>query len=210
MNITPPLPASLKSLLVAGGSFDPPHRAHINLTQQAAITTNCDHILYVIANRSPHKQTTITPGIHRIAMLNIALENTANTSVTTFELDNPPPSYTVNTLIALRSTLSNLDITIRLLIGSDQLKSFKKWYQWETILELAQPVVVLRPPDTLQSLKKNPHIDSDWLNWFIDTPLDTVSSTEIRNKIIANENVQDLLNKNVLEYIKANKLYNHP
>ena len=64
--------------------------------------------------------------------------------VSTIELDRPGPSYTVDTLEHLRKAVG--DTELRLLVGSDQAVSFQQWKDWPRILELASPVVMLRPP----------------------------------------------------------------
>jgi len=204
----PPLDPGSKSILVVGGTFDPPHRAHINLSVEVADQINCDHILFIPVNQSPHKQgKQTTPGEHRYAMTKLAVQKIPNTSVSRYELDRSPPSYTVNTLEELHRAINPK--TIRLLLGSDQAKSFTRWHQWERLLELATPAVVLRPPDKTPTDLIESGLDNRWLNWTIPTPLDPVSSTGIRRKLtVGNRSqVQDSLNENVLDYIVRHNLY---
>lgn len=203
--IEPPLPAETAHLLVVGGTFDPPHRAHLRLAMEAADAASCDHVLFVPAQQSPLKQEPQTPRRHRLAMLRLALEDQPRASISTFELDRAGPSYTVDTLEALRAALPDA-VELRLFMGSDQFRSLNRWRQPERIVQLAPPVVVLRAPDTRESLRAS-GIPAERLAWVVDVPLDYVSSTEVRGRLAGGEEVAGLLDPRVLEYIRAHQLY---
>lgn len=156
--ITPlKLPRHVKTLVVFGGSFDPPHHMHI---LAPLITTNAlfgdeGWLLFVPASRSPHKSSVIAPDDHRLAMLRLAIDVPGQRSIWTDELDRaawarergtrPSPSYTVDTLRRLRRIVP-ARVAIRLLIGSDQAVSFHKWKDPREIIRLAEPLVAMRAP----------------------------------------------------------------
>ncbi len=206
----PPLPRALGSLLIFGGSFDPPHRAHVALAKQAALATDCERILLVPAGRSPHKMG-ITPGAttaQRLAMLDLAIRGEPMFAVSRIEVDRPPPSFTVDTLGTLREAVGK-DVVIRFLIGSDQALSFTRWLDFGRILELAKPIVVLRPPhldwDALvKAGLATAHFDESIL---VRAALDTVSSSGIRRMVSQGEDVTEFLDAEVLRYIAEENLY---
>ena len=141
-------------LLVFGGSFDPPHLAHVDLPPLAARRLDADAILYIPAARPPHKLDLVqTPAHHRLAMLRLALQDRRDCLILTDELDRGPdqPSYTIDTLNILKNRIQP-NAELRLLIGADQLRIFDTWRDAEHIEHLAEPAVMVRPPDTPESV----------------------------------------------------------
>jgi len=126
----------------------------------------------------------------------------------------------VDTLEILRKELRGKDGTlprIRLMMGSDQALQFTKWHEWKRILDYATPVVVLRPPFTRNSFARAlADRDGDdlqarsWLSWTLDLVPDDISSQEIRKRIIAGEDVSDMIPPSVIEYITKHRLYQPP
>ncbi|MFW5652598.1 MAG: nicotinate-nicotinamide nucleotide adenylyltransferase [Planctomycetota bacterium] len=208
MNANPPIQPDIERLLLAGGTFDPPHRAHLRMAVQVAEATDCEQVLFMPARRSPHKMgedQVPTPALHRVAMLEIALRElrTARSRTTcsedNFDVDSgtpvlslsmhevmrPPPSYTVDTLEALREHVGE-QVEIRLLMGADQVIAFERWHAADRILQLASPAVVLRPPlnDWAALREAAPQLDERWSGWLVpDIELDPVSATDIRERI---------------------------
>ena len=192
-----------KKIVLFGGSFDPPHLAHIKLPMIGMHAIGADAVIYIPSGNQPFKQHALqTPAHHRLAMLRLALQDIPHaivltdeiTRATTSRLENAPrktnvtidpPTYTVDTLEALRKQLEP-HVELRLLIGSDQLKVFNTWRQPERIIELAQPLVMVRPPDTrssvLGALPKgyDPRL---WSGRLIELPPIDISSTQIRSLV---------------------------
>lgn len=203
--IDPPLPEGAQRLLVVGGTFDPPHCAHLRLAMAAAGAAGCDRVLFVPAGQSPLKSAPETSAAHRLAMLRLALEGEPRASISTFEIDRDGTSYTVQTLRALRAALPEA-VELRLFMGSDQLRWFDQWREAAQVAELARPVVVLRPPDTLESLRAA-GVGESRLGWVVSTPTDEASSTRAREQIAQGEDASGLVAPAVLEYIRAHGLY---
>lgn len=205
LSIEPPLPDGTSRLLVVGGTFDPPHRAHVRLAMDAAAAAQCDHVLFVPAHQSPHKEAQPGSAADRAAMLRLALEDEPHASISAFEIERSGVSYTIDTLEALRASLP-ATVELRLFMGSDQLRSLPRWREAPRVVELARPVVVLRPPDTRQSLGAA-GVPRGQLDWIVDLPLDDVSSTQVRAAIARGDDASDLVEPRVLEYIRAHRLY---
>lgn len=133
-------------MLVFGGSFDPPTRAHLALAQEARDRLGIDWLLFVPAARSPLKDSgPLASGADRIAMLVAGLGDEARTGVSTIELDRAAEgaSYTVDTLRELRALLGRT-VSMRLLIGADQARAFHRWREAREVIDLAEPVVMTR------------------------------------------------------------------
>ena len=145
-------------------------------------------------------------------MLEIAINELPGAEICTLELDRPGPSYAVDTLEQLHEEYG-LDVTFRLLLGSDQAVQFAMWKDWERILGLATPIVMLRPPlDRKQfelqlSESCSPQLVANWLEWIADLPQLDISSTDLRQRFIVGQGIDDSLDPKVLAYIKEHGLY---
>ena len=200
-------------LLIFGGTFDPPHRAHTLLPPLVAQRIDCDRILYVPATINPLKlDHPPTPAHHRVAMLRLALASVTNAELCTIELERPGPSFTVDTLESLHVQY-DADVQLRLLLGSDQALEFVRWKDWQRILELATPAVLLRPPlDHAQFHAQlgevhSPDLAEHWLDWIVDTPKLDISATDLRERLASDQGLDELLDPSVLEYIREHGLY---
>jgi nicotinate-nucleotide adenylyltransferase len=206
--------SGFKTILLFGGSFDPPHRAHVELPQQAAKALGADLIAYIPAGRAPHKLDIVqTDPQHRLAMLRLALADQPGevpTVVLTDEIDRGPdqPSYTVDTLEALHEQLEP-GSKLRLLIGADQLRIFDSWLKPDRIIELAEPVVMVRPPDTREALLADlqPDERNAWAGRLVETDQIDVSSSGIREGTGAGALSETDVSPAVADYIDQHGLY---
>lgn len=203
-----------KRVLLFGGSFDPPHRAHIDLPQQVAQVIDADLIAYIPAGRAPHKLDRVqTDPTHRLEMLRLALADKQGpipTAVLNCEIERDPdrPSFTVDTLEWLREQVGE-STELRLLIGADQLRIFDTWRSPERIIALAEPVVMVRPPDTRKSLLASLPADQRdaWRDRLVDVDAIDLSSTQLREKIANAQPVDGLIAPGVERYIHEHDLY---
>lgn len=160
--IPPKVLNKLHTIVVYGGSFDPPHFYHTvgPLSIIPRLFGPAGWLLYIPAAHNPHK-----PGgphasdAHRLAMLNLALDLPGQRSIWTDEIDrarwhaqrgNTSPSYTIDTLQRLRSILP-ASMTLRLLIGSDQVTTFHTWKDPRHVISLAEPLIMPREPVVMVS-----------------------------------------------------------
>lgn len=206
---------SAERLLIFGGTFDPPQRAHVALPREAARRLGCTRLLYVPTSANPLKAQQPTSALHRLAMLRLALRGVPEAEVSLLELEQPGPAYTVDTLLALRKRFGP-DTRMRLLMGSDAAVSFHQWRNPQGILDLATPAVMLRPPDTRETFgatmrRLHDPLQADfWMRCVIDVPLLDVSATEVRRRLASGEPVGDLVVPEVVRYIADHGLYGRP
>ncbi len=199
-------------ILIFGGTFDPPHIAHVKLPPLAADQLRCERIIYVPAAINPLKaDTPPTASHHRLAMLQLAVRDVPRAEVSTIELDRAGPSYMVDTLEAFRDSFGQTPMY--LLIGADQAVEFHKWRRWDRIVELARPAVMIRPPwdqHTFESAVRERYSGEEaerWTNWTLDLPRIDVNATEVRRRLAAGRDVRDMLRPQVLAYIDKHLLY---
>ncbi len=200
-----------RRVILFGGSFDPPHVAHTALPMLAMSAIGADAVAYIPAGQAPHKpRGSQSDAVHRLAMLRLAVADYPQACVLTDEIDRATdgkPSFTVDTLTALRSRAPK--VTFRLLIGADMLRIFASWREPQRIEELAEPLVMVRPPDTHESLLAAlPAADrSRWSPRLIDLPLLDVSSTQLRALASRGEPLAGLVHPEVERYIRRHSLY---
>ncbi len=200
-------------ILVFGGTFDPPHRAHSELPPLVAETLGCRRIVYVPAALNPLKTDhPPTAAEHRLAMLRLAIVDVPGAEISTIELDRSGPSYMVETLEALGGQLEAA-AELRLLIGSDQALEFHRWKSWRRILQLATPAVMVREPldeatYSLRIRETYPQPEAQrWLGWAVDVPRIDTCATKLRRRLAAGEEVGDLVSPAVGRYIREYGLY---
>ncbi len=213
-----PVPANCESLLVFGGAFDPPHRAHVELPPKARDAIGADWALYVPTARTPLKEREAGASAEdRMEMVRLALEGTARASVSDVEIRRGGTSYTVDTLRELRAALPRMK-RMRLLIGADQAAQFHRWREPGEIVRLAEPLVLLRAPEeTRSALRKalQPNWGEDdlelWRRRIIELPTIEAASTDVR-AALAREgadapSLRGVVPEAVLGYIRARRLY---
>lgn len=147
------LPHDADDLIVFGGSFDPPTRAHMTMAKAArASTLPGGWLIFVPAARSPHKvDEPAASDADRTAMLELAIRGLDRAAIWADELDRaghePGPSYmlqTIHRLIELLQGQQRPDPHLRLLIGADQAVVFHLWRGFRELASLAEPLVMLR------------------------------------------------------------------
>lgn len=200
-------------VVIFGGSFDPPHVAHVALPLMVAEALDADGLIYIPAGRAPHKTDAVqTPPHHRLAMLRLAVAHVPRAVVLTDEIDRVEatgkPSYTVETLEVLRQRLGDR-VEMRLLIGADMARMFHQWRSPLRIAQLAEPVVMLRLPDTEESLLAAlPAGEREaWRGRLVPLPAMGVSSSEIRRRVSLGQGITGLVPPLVEDYIRRHGLY---
>jgi nicotinate-nucleotide adenylyltransferase len=181
---------------IFGGSFNPPHVAHVLAAAYALSAAPIDEVLVVPVYQHPFAKE-LAPYDARLEMCRLALELLPRARVSTLERDLGGESLTLRTVeeIARREPAWQL----RLLIGSDVLADLPKWHRFDRIAEIAMPLVLGRrgAATTDGALHAGPPL------------LPPVSSTEIRAAVCAGrlDAVRDLLPTSVAGFIEQRGLY---
>lgn len=194
---SPPIPEGVRSILVYGGSFDPPHIGHRRLGLLAREGAGLDWLLVIPAAQSPHKEDPPRfSGEQRLGFLGAMFEGDERVSVSRMEIERQlkrpdEPSYTVDTLHTLRGFLP-LGVKMRLLIGADQALSLHRWLEPMAVMALAEPVVMRRDNSGESRGQLAERIAANWdrsaegvsaADWekrIVEMPLIDASSTEVR------------------------------
>lgn len=195
---------------IYGGSFDPIHNAHLKMAEAFVASCSLDKCVFIPTATSPFKiGEKQTNARNRYEMTALAIEKYPKFDISDFEISNPDEvSYTYKTLNYLNNLYA--EDNLYLLIGGDNAAAFKKWKNWQDILNMAQLCIVDRP-GTLdakqkEEIKKALSNKSKEPHW-VSAPLMEISSTIIRAKVSKGFSIKDLLPKKVENYIRQNRLY---
>ncbi|MCR4926099.1 MAG: nicotinate (nicotinamide) nucleotide adenylyltransferase [Clostridiales bacterium] len=194
---------------ILGGTFNPPHLAHIRLGEDFAKRLNFDKILILPNYLPPHKDDDcLADAYDRLNMCRLAIKDNPLFEVCDIEIKRKGKSYSYDTLKEL--TKLNPDDEFFFIIGSDMLFSFDKWYRYKDVLKMCRICAATREDEfSPEQLKKKAEELTDEPDRIIISKMDAVelSSTQVREKLSRNEDVSSLLNKDVLGYILQRGLY---
>ena len=127
-----------------GGSFDPIHCGHIRPVLEAVDQVGLERVMYLPTGRPPHKpDRRLAPALARYAMTELALLEHDRLWVSSHELSEAAPAYTVDTLRHFAEAYP--DDELHLLIGADSFAELSTWVRFREILDLARLVVLARP-----------------------------------------------------------------
>ena len=162
--------------------------------------TSLDKVWLVVSPHNPLKEKKDLIQVYdRLEMAKLAIEEAENISVSDVELKLPQPSYTIDTLTHLRELYPEHEFI--LIMGADNLKSLKKWKNYELILRDYHIYIYPRPGFENEELQNHPAVT------ITKTPLMELSSTFIRKAIADDKNVQFFLPDKVIEFIDSKSLY---
>jgi len=128
---------------VFGGTFDPIHYGHLRTAFEMLQALRFGEVRFMPCGDPPHRETPHADAALRLEMVRVATEAQHGFVVDDRELQREGPSYSVDTLSALRSEFPLQPIG--LIIGMDAFLNLPKWYHWREILQLAHIVVAHRP-----------------------------------------------------------------
>ena len=162
--------------------------------------TELDEIWFVVSPQNPLKEKKgLLADYHRLAMVNIAVEDDERLRSSNIEFKMPQPSYTIDTLVYLGEKYANRDFI--LIGGTDILPSFHKWKNYKLLLENYTLYIYNRPFYEAGKYANHANIR------FFDAPLLEISASFIRDSIKAGKEVRYMLPARVYEYIREMHFY---
>jgi nicotinate-nucleotide adenylyltransferase len=175
---------------VFGGSFNPPHVAHVMACALVRALHDVERILVVPTFQHPFAKA-LAPYEDRVAMCELAMSGLNDVEVSRIEEELGGESRTLRTLEHLRAV--HPDWSMRLVMGSDTFAESSKWFRFDVVRELAPPIVLAR---------SGPLGGSKVL-------LPAISSTDVRARVAAGawSELEDLVLRSVLAHIRSRGLY---
>ena len=203
---------------IFGGTFDPVHKAHLQIAQDAQQFAELSEVRFIPLHHAVHREQPIANAGQRVAMLNMAIKAHPSFSVDLRELERQGDSYMIDTLTSLKQDFP--DESLCLLMGGDAFEGFPKWKSPDNILNLCNILVMQRPghkpaqnpllhrllekhESSIETFKASP---SNRICIQDVTPLE-ISSSQVRTDIKAGADVQLLVPVSVSKYIQQQQLY---
>jgi len=185
-----------------GGSFNPPHVAHLVVAEIVRDQFDLDSVWWIPNATPPHKSgENLADTEHRLAMTRAAVDDNPAFRVCDIEVERAGVSYTVDTLRTIQDESS--ETVFGLIIGSDGLDHFGDWHRPEEIAERV-PLIVYKRPGGLESVAE-PRFANRVR--YVAAPVMEISSTEIRARRRDGRSIRYLVPESVREYIEAHNLY---
>ncbi len=194
-----------------GGSFDPVHNAHVALAHAALQALQLHELRWIPAGNPWQKTRSITEAQHRVAMVQAAMAGEPRFVLDTIEVQRSGPSYTLDTVRALAAAASPPGAGAArtqwfLVIGQDQYCGLHTWRHWPELLRLVTLAVANRPGD-----QRQPHADVLALaHHVVPLPMLDISSTQVRQRVAAGQDITPLVPPAVARYIETHGLYRSP
>ena len=198
----------MTSLGILGGTFNPPHIAHLVCASEARSQLRLDGVLLVPTGIPPHKQMEVEPGPqHRLEMCRRAVGGHGDwLEVSAIEIDRPGPSYTVDTLREIHARRPGDELTF--IVGGDMAWSLPTWHEPEAILRLASMAVAERAGARREEVRAQlAGIAGSERIGYIDVPRLDVSSSSLRRRVRDGHRIDFLVPDAVAAYIEQEGLY---
>lgn len=206
-----------RRLGVFGGTFDPPHRGHRLVVEEVADALELDEVLWIPAGDPPHKSfEDLTPAPIRLRMVRAVTAEDERFRVSEIEVRREGPSYTVDTLRALRD--KHPDAEIFLIMGIDQYRAMESWHRPDEVRALATLAVMDRGGEGVEAEEKPTSREESTAReqagetGVIRVPVQRIdiSSTRIRSAVDRGEGIADMVQPEVARIIRAEGLYRRP
>ena len=199
-----------------GGTFDPVHNGHLHAAESVSSALGLDRVRLVLSARPSHKESTGAPLADRWAMLQLACADRPRLVADDREMRRSRPSFTVETLEALRN--EHPKASLCWVIGSDAYALLDSWHRWREVLTLANLVVLRRPggfppmSERMRTYTEAHRVDSlddchEGGIFMLDDAMQEISAAGIRSDIASGRDVGHLIPAPVAAYIREHHLY---
>jgi nicotinate-nucleotide adenylyltransferase len=195
---------------IYGGSFDPVHLGHLKTATSIKNELGIERLFLLPCYEPVHKQSLNYTSEQRLEMLSLAIQDFPELEIDTREILREGSSFMIDTLIELVEEFNNH--TICLIIGMDSFINFKTWKQWDEFADLVHMVVLPRSGnqpdkkslDTFDLAKDKDHLKSELtgLLYFSNSKLINISSSDIRDKIANDQNLDQLVPSSVINLLQ--------
>ncbi len=189
----------MRRIGIFGGTFNPIHTGHLIIAQEVLERIKLEKVIFVPCFIPPHKkETNLISATDRFKMASLAVKSNPKFEISNCEVRRKKVSFTIDTLKFFKNKF-NGKADLFFIIGSDNIKEFKKWKGINEILKLVKMVVVNRPGHPMKYLAKG--------FYKVLIPGIDISSSLIRKRVALRKIIDYFLPSEVLIYIKNKGLY---
>lgn len=199
-----------KKIAIMGGTFDPIHYGHLVAAETVRQELSIEKVIFIPTGKPPHKDNKkVAHNEHRYLMTVLATVTNPFFDVSRIEIDRPGTTYTIDTLKEIRQYCSP-DTKIFFISGADAINEILTWKKHEELLSTCNFVAVTRPGYNKEKLLENTNYFEKKFGskiYIIEVPALAISSTDIRNRVVAKKTIKYLLPEGVEQYILKFGLY---
>ncbi len=196
---------------ILGGTFNPPHRGHLQLARQALGELSLERVVLMPVSTPPHKPGGEDPGpAHRLEMCRLAVASEPRIGACALELERGGPSYTADTLREIHERDPEAELTF--IVGADTARTLPSWREPQVVLELAELAVAARAGtdrDEVNSALEAAAAGSPVrprVSFLEMAPVDA-SSSAARELLAAGRDASGMLGEQVASYVAEHGLY---
>lgn len=184
------------------GTFNPIHIGHMIIANHMSQFSDLEEVWFIVTPHNPFKvKSTLLADNHRYQMVRIATEDFPKLKASNIEFGLPMPNYTINTLTYLYEKFPQHEFN--LIMGEDNLQSFKKWKNYEYILQNHNLYVYPRVFENRKIIDLHDHPKVQ----FVNAPIVEISATFIRKAIKNKKDIRVLLPHEVWKYLDEMNFY---
>ena len=201
-----------RKIALFGGTFDPIHLGHRKVAEAVANKIEAEKVIFIPARCSPLKGFAPTAGDEdRLRMIALTIADRKRFAVSNCELERPAPSFTLDTVRQFKQEYGP-NVSIHWLLGADSVADLVYWHKIDELIDECRLTTMRRagyPPPDVDRFESawGPHRVKMIKDNLVETPLIDISSTEIRRRLAAGEEVGQMLHPDVIEYIRRHHLY---
>ena len=188
-----------------GGTFDPIHHGHLVAAEEARWQFRLDQVLFIPTGRPWQKPVGVSPAEDRYLMTVIATAPNPAFAVSRMEVDNPGPTYTVDTLRRLRAELPQ-DTRLLFIGGADVVQQLLTWKEPEQVLALTELIAATRPEFDLDGLVQQIPGAAGRVHR-MEIPALAISGRDVRARVARGAPISYLVPEDVARYIEKRGLY---
>lgn len=190
------------------GTFNPIHNAHLEVAKYVHEQFNFEKIVFVPAYKPPHKDLknfTSENAMHRLNMIQLAIEEYPFFDVTVIEYLRNKPSYTYDTVVEIKE-ITGTEEKINIIIGTDAFQYIETWNNAELLKELVHFILFVRE-DNFDETKFLELKQKGYDYTLMKMPFMNISASEVRNRVSQKQEIYDIVPFKVAEYIRQNNVY---
>ena len=208
---------------ILGGTFDPLHLGHLRVAEEVGEELDLERVYLIPAAQPPHKDLKpITPFHHRLAMIQLATNDSSMLEALDLEGRRQGMSYSIETLREFHRLFKN-DLELFFLLGTDAFLEIKTWEEYIRLFDYANFVVIKRPGGQSEELEPFLHslgvgfkkegqgdtfsVPSGKVLIYKEATVMDISSTKIREIMANGKSIRFLVPESVRAYIKEKELY---
>jgi len=185
---------------VMGGTFDPIHVGHLVTAEEALHQFTLDEVVFVPTGRPWMKEHEVVASAEdRFRMTEIGIAPEPRFRVSRIEVERGGPTYTVDTLRALRETSPHAELSF--ITGADAMLEIMDWKDADSLFDLAHFIAATRPGYDIAPFSAHPNVS------VMHIPALAISSTDIRRRVGEGRPIRFLVPQDVEAYIVDQGLY---